>query len=197
MSQNTTPPDYSLGTFNEVIIEKSRLLEKLKANRESHDSLYNAACSGYWLEAKKVIDEKVVEFGKATAKVQKDFDVSVEELRAGVAVQNENDMHHFAGFFAFNSSWPLKYPTNQLEDYDRVIDLISFSVADKVKLSLKEFNCYVRNQWDWNEQFATTNQLYVNAYCSGYAPSAFTALAGTSLVGDFAKLGAKSLNRSA
>jgi len=193
----TIPPDYTLGTFNEVIIEKAKLLEKLKENRNDHESLYQAACSGYWLESKKVIDEKVVEFKKALGKTEKDFNTSVDELRLAVEAKNENDLHNFAGFFAFNSQWPLTYPTNQLDDYDRVIDLLSFSVADKVKLTLKEFNCYVRNQWDWNEQFTATNQLYANAYVSGYcAPSAFTASVGTSKIADFARLGSKALGRS-
>lgn len=177
--------DLSVTTFNTVVVEKAKLLTTLRANREKHNAIYDAAVSGYWIEAQKVLDQKKEQFGEAVAKVTKEFAVQTERIEVDFSRQytdaqsyvtdhNKDKVggsfpvnHSLSFSFNFNQTWPLKFPENHLEDYDRVIDLLDFSVADKVELSSSDFDAYVRNNWSWRKKFLGTNAGYVTNYLSG------------------------------
>jgi hypothetical protein len=182
MSENK---DLSVTTFNTVVVEKTKLLETLRSNRDKHNSIFDAAVSGYWLEAQKVVERKKEQFTEAVSKVTKAFATQTERLevdfsrqytdmQANVAAQNKDKMfgvfsvnHSLSFGLEFTPAWPLTYPENHLEDYDRVIDLLDFSVADKVELSSSDFDAYVRNNWSWRKSFLNTNTSYVGNYLSG------------------------------
>lgn len=192
---NTTQPngsDFSVTTFDTVVVDKTKLLETLEKNREKHNSIYQAAISGYWIEAQKTLDQKKeqaaealdkkkTEFDRAVSKFQEEFAYQASGLQLNVSEQNKDKIGGFSVSFDFNSSlwfngaWPLTYPENHLEDYDRVIDLLKFSVADKVRLSSSDFDAYVRNNWSWRKSFLNTNAHYVGTlYASGcLSPSSY------------------------
>ncbi len=137
------------------------------------------------MEAQKVIEQKKEQFTEAVSKVTKafatqterlevDFSRQYSDMQANVSDKNKDRMggvfsvnHSLSFGFEFSPAWPLKYPENHLEDYDRVIDLLDFSVADKVELSSTDFDAYVRNNWSWRKSFLSTNTSYVGNYVSG------------------------------
>lgn len=190
MNNDKAGADLSVTTFQTVVIPKDKLLATLVANREKHDSIYSAAVQGYWIEANKVLDNKKIEFDEAVSKAGHQFNQYRDRLGADFTHQITGMRHHVdeqnkdrvGSSFSltsslnvnlnFNASWPLKYPESHLEDYNRAIDLLNFSVADKVELSVSDFDAYVRNNWSWRQSFLGTNATYANSYallsgCSG------------------------------
>lgn len=178
--------DLSITTFSTVVVHKNELLKTLEVNRDKHNSIYEEAVKGYWIEAKQVLQQKQEQFNEALVKASEAFTKHKERLNIDFAqqltgmhthVENE-DKDKIGASFAlassfshslnFNQSWPLKFPENHLEDYNRVIDMLKLSVADKVELSSSDFDAYVRNNWSWRSSFLNTNSSYAGVAYSGY-----------------------------
>ncbi len=178
MNTNDTKSDLSVTTFNTVVVDKTKLLETLQANRDKHNSIYDAAVSGYWIEAQRVLDQKKLDFEEASIKLTNQFTLQKDQIQLNVSEQNKDKMGtSFSLALQFNSSWPLRFPENHLEDYSRVIDLLTFSVADKVQLSVTEFDAYVRNNWSWRQGFLNTNGGYIGNIVTGSMVASIGAIA--------------------
>ena len=54
----------------------------------------------------------------------------------------------------------LKVPRNSADAYDAAIDMANWDVRETLELTHEEFQCFVRDIWDWSSSFATTNSLY-------------------------------------
>lgn len=61
-----------------------------------------------------------------------------------------------------NTYIKLNTPINQTADYDRAIKMIEMSVDDVVGIDETDFACYVLDDWNWKNQFLTTNSAYLN-----------------------------------
>ena len=156
-------PDYSVTSFDTVVVQKDALLATLKTNRDTHQAIYDAACVGYWQEASKVLVVKEGEFNEAVSIIGKQFTEQKEKIGTAIEAKDRNKIPaYFSVGLKFGTTWPLTYPVNHLEDYDRVINMMEFSVADKVRLSATDFDAYVRNNWKWKDEFVTSNQAYVS-----------------------------------
>lgn len=155
--------DYSVTSLDYVVAEKAKVLEKLKENRDKHNMIYDAACSGYWIEAKKVLEEKAKEFGKSVERIETQFGAQHNLALQGVEAKDQKQGINLAVSFHYNYSWPLAYPSNHIEDYDRAINMLEYSIADKVRLPVSDFNAYVRNDWSWKQSFMGTNSAYITA----------------------------------
>lgn len=164
MGQENKDQDYSLTSFDYVIVEKDKLIKTLKENRDKHDEIYKAACQGYWIKCKEALEEKKKEFSYVVDSVTKRFSFNCDEISAAIEGKDNFGIKNFDINFNFSSYWPLKHPTNHLDDYSRVIEMLEFSVADKVRLTAQHFSAYVRNDWDWKGEFAISNLGYVKAY---------------------------------
>ena len=168
--ETKTTPDYTVTTFNNVVVEKSNLLTQLKLNRDKHNMIYEASVSGYWVKASEVLQEKQKHFDNAVNKIEKEFDNEVSDVAAAIQAKKHEDIDNLYVAFEYNAAWPLVYPVNHLEDYERVINMLEFSVADKVSLSSNDFDAYVRNNWNWKKDFITSNSAYLNAVSGCLGP---------------------------
>lgn len=196
--------DYSLTSFDHVIMEKTKLLDTLKANREKHEAIYQAAVEGYWIKSKEVLDDKAEDFkeiiadqsadyARAVKSIEERFGVQRDRVAAAIEGKDKKAAFNFNVSFDYRGSalgqvggWPLTYPENHLDDYDRVISMLEFSVADKVELTVTDFNAYVRNRWEWHRSFAGSNQAYVQyttgSLYSGMVMASGCAVADTQIV---------------
>lgn len=48
-------------------------------------------------------------------------------------------------------------PEDHTVDYDQVLEMLDLSVDDTIELTYRDFSQYVRDDWGWKGQFATTN----------------------------------------
>lgn len=189
----TNTNDYSVANFDHVIVEKTKLLETVRANKEKHALIYEAACSGYWIEAQERLEQKKLEFGSGIAKLEQDFTFRASENEKAFADRKEKELKDYNVYLQFSTKLNLSYPTNHLNDYDRTITMLEFSVADKVSLPIADFEKYVRNNWEWKNDFCASNQSYVGRalYTTG-ALNSFASGANGIYLSGFALNGAKS-----
>jgi hypothetical protein len=57
----------------------------------------------------------------------------------------------------------LPKPENHVEDYDRAIANLEWSIHDTVELSQQDFDQFVRDRWSWSQRFSTLSATYNNA----------------------------------
>ena len=126
-------------SMREVTVQKSELLQKVRANREKHIREYAEACAGYKSEA--------------IAKVED----SMSRLKDMINALREGEVIALATV-AFN----LKVPQDHSKDYDQAITMLEMSVDDKITLKSDEFACYVMDDWDWRQEWEVTKSTYAN-----------------------------------
>lgn len=150
-NQENTP---KFGSMQEVVVKKHDLLNVLKENREKHDNIYNAACSGYWDQLNTKLEIKKKEFGAALEDIKKDFKYCF--VKADTKIKNKEQINCFETLrstLSFNNNFGLTYPSCHQEDYNKIIKMIELSVYDEFKLNTNEFNNYVMNDWSWKAAF--------------------------------------------
>jgi hypothetical protein len=174
-----TTPDYSTTSLDLITVPKDVLLSKLRENRQTHDEIFKAACEGFWLQAKEKLARRAEQFSIAQNTATSEFGGKLAEFQGAIEAKNRDLLTDFPnGQYGkwqldFKVGWVPVYPVNYLEDYDRAINMLEFSVADKVTLNAQDFDAYARNNWKWKSEFGTTNLNFVNAVtgsmfaCSG------------------------------
>jgi len=56
----------------------------------------------------------------------------------------------------------LPVPKDHTKDYDAVLDMLEMEVREEIELSPSDFRKYVRDEWQWREEFIGTTQMYNN-----------------------------------
>lgn len=113
-----------------VKIKKDELLGVIQANRVKHSADFLEAQDKY----------RVVCIQKLTERIQKIQDSKLDE---------DVDMN-----------FSVITPTNKTDEYDRVIKMLEMSTEDVVELTSHEFDCYVRDNWDWSDMAKFSNSTY-------------------------------------
>ena len=54
----------------------------------------------------------------------------------------------------------LQVPNNHTDDFDRAIQMFEMTTDKEVGLGEAEFQSYVRNEWQWRQQFLASNSAY-------------------------------------
>lgn len=57
----------------------------------------------------------------------------------------------------------LVQPVDHTRDYERVLDMLNLSVKDEIELFPEDFGRYMRDEWEWDVQFASSNLNYVRS----------------------------------
>jgi len=175
-----TAPDYSTTSLDQITVPKNTLLAKLRENRQTHEEIFKAACEGFWLQAKEKLARRAEQFTAAQTAATAEFCGKLADFQGAIETKNRDLLTAFphTGYdgkwtLDFKTDWVPTYPINYLEDYDRAINMLEFSVADKVTLNAQDFDAYARNNWKWKTEFGKTNLNFVNAVtgsmfaCSG------------------------------
>lgn len=118
-----------------IKINRLRLLETLKKNREAHAEEYLLAEKGYWLEVETVLAKKLKEIRKT-----------------GILKGDE------FGRFGLNLSRPQDHTT----DYDVIISMLEYSVDDVIELDNSKFQNYVMDNWQWSGSVKSINSYFAN-----------------------------------
>lgn len=110
------------------------LLAKLEVNRDQHREEAEQARRGYYVKAVEKLQELL---GKAeTANLDGDRTTPVETYVN------------------------LSFPEDHTKDYNRIIDVLEMTNAETVKLTLSEFDKYVRDNWEWTSSFKMSSEFY-------------------------------------
>lgn len=114
-----------------VRMKVAELLKALKANRIEHIELHKKAVAAHQV--------------KLTAVLKKAY----EKAEKSGQVPDRN----------FLFKYPI--PESYVSSFDKVIDMLEHDIRDEIELSQSEFSRYMRNEWDWSNQFAATNSTYL------------------------------------
>jgi hypothetical protein len=123
----------------EVKVRRDELLSVLRQNRERHITEYESACVGYREVALRRIEEGF----------QEARDV-VNRLKEGQTV---------AVSFRISLSVPVSYE----KAYDQIIRMMEMSVDTEIVLTAGQFACFVMDDWEWKEEWASSNAQYIRA----------------------------------
>jgi hypothetical protein len=114
------------------------LLKRIEDNRGKHEEEYNKAMEGYYIE----VEEQFIELVKDVKKARKRAAAKEEKFDANFYIHAVQ-------------------PTNHLDDYDRVIDMLKLTQDEEIELDEQQFGQYVRDEWSWKQNFTTTNSAYL------------------------------------
>lgn len=129
-------------SIKEVKVNREKLLETLKRNLETHKAAYQDALEGYYQEK----DRKLAALHSATTEANAN---STEDTRRVV---------HKA-YQAFSG---LPKPSDHSESYELAIEIMQWETETEVTLSINDFQCYVRDKWNWKDQFRASVLNYAN-----------------------------------
>ena len=71
----------------------------------------------------------------------------------------------------FHTYIVLTVPQDQTKDYDRAIGMLAMDLSDEVALSENDYRCYVLDEWNWKDQFLSTNSAYSRTASAMFARS--------------------------
>lgn len=137
-----------------VVINKERLLIQLLANKEKHVKEYEEALAGY----KEMASQKLRE-------AYEDAKVALEKnLTKGLAKLDEFDPDddEFSSYLTLVEARHvnLPVPQNYEEEYESAIQMVQWDTRSELELTHAEFNCFVRDKWDWTSDFFSTTAIY-------------------------------------
>lgn len=140
-----------------VRVNRLKLLETLKTNRERHLTVFNEAMAGYKELALAKIEEAFVGLDTRLQSRKKAMIAKIEEFTPATA-DNFSDYFVIVEQVAVN----LKLPVSYVDAYDAAIDMAAFDTREELDLSGAEFQCFCRDVWDWTYEFATVNSTYTS-----------------------------------
>lgn len=129
-------------SIKEVKVNREKLLATLKTNLETHKAAYEDALSGYYEEK----DRKLAALHAATTE----------------ATANSTDDTRRAVHKAYESFSRLPRPQDHSESYELAIEIMTWETETEVKLSINDFQCYVRDKWNWKDQFRNSVLNYAS-----------------------------------
>lgn len=138
-----------------VEVNRGKLVETLKANRTAHIENYKVAITGYRVMAIAKLKEG---YEAAKSKLEKN-------LKRGIASLDEFDPENPDSASDYLTlvegiQVSLKVPRNYSKEYDAAIDMAEWDVRETLELTHAEFQCFVRDEWNWTNDFSTTNAMY-------------------------------------
>lgn len=88
------------------------------------------------------------------------FEGALTGYRKAAIAAFEKRLERIKAGKSFDLYVSLTEPKDQTKDYDRVIQMLKWDVADTVELTEKQFANYVQDRWDWTDRFSETEQMY-------------------------------------
>lgn len=89
-----------------------------------------------------------------------EFTRALEGYKRVVLTKLEESLADARAGRKYISKFYLVEPVDHTSDYDRIIDMMQMSLDDELWLTQTEFSTYVRDDWQWKEQFTSTNASY-------------------------------------
>jgi hypothetical protein len=138
-----------------VRVNRLKLLQTLKENREKHLAVYTEAMAGYKAIALQKVNEAFDGLETRLKKRKDDFIARIEKFTPETA-------DAFSDYLVVleQVGVNLKKPVSYVDAYDAAIDMALFDIREELDLSGAEFQCFCRDVWDWSYEFTNTNLAY-------------------------------------
>lgn len=127
-----------------VTVNREKLLHTLKDNLTIHKEVYEEAMKGY-----------------EGAKITKMVDLSTA---ASQATRENTSSNRKAVHEAYTAYAHLSRPQDQSESYELAIEIMKWETEEKIELNINDFQCYVRDNWNWKDAFRGSVSAYAGAH---------------------------------
>lgn len=121
-----------------IPVNKDRLHKKLQENKETHKVEYREAMVGYKEAVLEDLDKQIKKLQEWRAKV---------EASQPTEIDKQVPCH-------------LNRPQDHTEDYQQAIAVMDWHQDSEIKISLEDFDAYVRDKWPWQQMFKATHLAY-------------------------------------
>jgi len=138
-----------------VVVDRLRLIETLKANRERHVLLFDEAMKGYVAQSLEKVEATFRNLDSQIAEQKSRIIAKINSFTADTADQFSDHLTILNGI-----SVQLVVPKSYRDAYDAAIDMAEFDTRPELELSGAEFQCFVRDVWEWTAEFRTTGSRY-------------------------------------
>jgi hypothetical protein len=125
-----------------VTVLRKDLRNTLKDNLKTHKEVFAEAMKGY--EDAKV--SKMLALSGATSQATR------ENIQS-----NRKAVH--AAYQAYSN---LAKPVDNSESYELAIEIMKWETEEKIELNINDFQCYVRDRWNWKAAFKGSVSAYAN-----------------------------------
>lgn len=122
-----------------VKVSREKLLARLKENRAKHEKEFSELFFAY---KTRVVQMMTIHVKYLEGKLSGIEDLARDELLA----------------FDTPKYQLVPRPEDHTIDYDRAIDRIEWEEDEVVSISEDDFNCYVRDEWNWRQRFRQTSR---------------------------------------
>ena len=138
-----------------IVVQKHRLIGKLRSNLKQHVADYDEAIKGYRATLAGKIDEAC---DKAMLKLKADRLKLMEEVSAFT----DEDISKQRDYFDIVEpiSVEMKVPRCYKAEYELAISMAEWESGDTIKLTYAEFTCFIRDEWDWKQSFDLVTASY-------------------------------------
>jgi len=166
--------------FGSVEIEKAKLLETIKSNKEKHVKEYNEASKKYGQATLAYALEFVKQLEENISDVKKSLDEKLNLVQSAVGLGEEAYAQEKPiDFKDINASLymnlqpkvqiTVSQPVSHEKEYDTVIKNLELSTAEFVVLGQSDFNQYVLDEWVWKSTFTANNSaVYSGSTMTGH-----------------------------
>ncbi len=139
----------------DVHVKRERLLETLRSNKQKHIQAYLEAMDGYKEEAFRRL-ERAVE--KARVRLEKSY----IEAKAKIESFDPNDPATTIDRLTLVNPEYLDLPLPACYDkaYESAIVSAEWDDREVLELTHAQFECFVRDIWDWTDEFTTVSAMY-------------------------------------
>lgn len=145
----------------EVEVDKTKLIATLNENLHKHQQEYETAMLGYKMSLRAKVEEA---FRSAQTTLSKNIDKLYNDIDSLTDEKIQKQPERIK--IVDNLYVDMKVPHSYAKEYQTAIDLATWDVNPTLTLSYAEFNCFIRDEWDWkiNCQEVFT---YYNSVASG------------------------------
>lgn len=138
-----------------VTVNRIKLLETLKANRDKHQSDYHDSLAGYKEQAKDALAKKV-------ERARQSIDDNAEIISRKIDKFDPEEPLANTVIVMQQISFQLEVPKDHTRSYDVAIQMAEWEVGETIELTQSQFQCFVMDDWDWKQKFEHLNKSYTN-----------------------------------
>lgn len=138
-----------------IEVNREKLVEILESNKIKHLKDYEEAKEGY----KETLLTKL---STAFDDAKKQLEDRYSKIKEKVSNFTNEDIEKQTDYFQLvkDITVTMPVPRSYEEEYNAAIDMAKWDVRETLELTYAEFNCFVRDNWDWKAEFENVSVMY-------------------------------------
>ncbi len=136
-----------------VTVNRLKLLETLRVNREKHGAEYLQSLAGYKSLASAELEKQFSRAMQTVGENKRMLQTKIDNFDPDDPLQNQVVLIGQIGF-------TLRVPEDHTRSYDVAIQMAEWEVGDTIALTQSQFQCFVMDDWDWKKDFVLLNKTY-------------------------------------